>query len=105
MCLAIPMRVVEADGLRGLVEASGVRHEVRFDLVGDIRVGEFVLIHAGYAIQVMDEAAAAEQLALLESVFAADEEASVATDARPALGLGTGSGSTAVPGPESHSGA
>jgi hydrogenase expression/formation protein HypC len=104
MCLAIPMRVIEVDGLRGRVEASGVCHEVRFDLVGDIRVGEFVLIHAGYAIQVMDEAAAAEQLALLESILSADEDAAVAADARPALGLGTGSGSTAVPGPEPHSG-
>lgn len=76
------MRVIEADGLRGVVESAGVCHEVRFDLVGDIQVGEFVLIHAGYAIQVMDEAAAAEQLALLESIFTADDEAPM-PDARP----------------------
>jgi hydrogenase expression/formation protein HypC len=82
MCLAVPMRVIKADGLRGVVEASGVCHEVRFDLVGDIRVGEFVLIHAGYAIQVMDEAAAAEQLALLEAMLSGDEDASPAPDAR-----------------------
>jgi hydrogenase expression/formation protein HypC len=69
MCLAVPMRIVEADGPRGVVESSGVRYEIRLDLVGDVRIGEFVLVHAGYAIQVMDEAAAAEQLALLEPLL------------------------------------
>jgi len=69
MCLAIPMRVIEADGPRGLVESSGVRYEIRLDLVGDVRIGEFVLVHAGYAIQVMDEEAAAEQLALLKPLL------------------------------------
>jgi hydrogenase expression/formation protein HypC len=72
MCLAIPMRVEEVDGLRGVVESSGVRYDVRLDLVGAVHAGEYVLIHAGYAIQVMDEAAAAEQLALLDAV-AGDE--------------------------------
>jgi hydrogenase expression/formation protein HypC len=111
MCLAVPMRVIEADGPRGLVEASGVRHEVRFDLVGDVRVGEFVLIHAGYAIQVMAEAAAAEQLALLESILAADEEVSPKSDAQSGLapGLapesGMDSGLAPGPGPESQPGA
>jgi hydrogenase expression/formation protein HypC len=69
MCLAIPMRVIEVDGSRGVVESSGVRYEIRLDLVGDVRIDEFVLVHAGYAIQVMDEEAAAEQLALLEPLL------------------------------------
>jgi hydrogenase expression/formation protein HypC len=69
MCLAVPMRVIEVDGPRGVVESSGVRYEIRLDLVGDVRIGEFVLVHAGYAIQVMDEEAAAEQLALLEPLL------------------------------------
>jgi hydrogenase expression/formation protein HypC len=63
------MRVIEADGPRGLVESSGVRYKIRLDLVGDVRIGEYVLVHAGYAIQVMDEEAAAEQLALLEPLL------------------------------------
>jgi hydrogenase expression/formation protein HypC len=71
MCLAVPMRVVQADGPCGIVETAGVRHEVRFDLVGEVTAGDFVLIHAGYAIQVMDEAAAIEQLAFLEELSAA----------------------------------
>jgi hydrogenase expression/formation protein HypC len=63
------MRVIEVDGSHGVVESSGVRYEIRLDLVGDVRIGEFVLVHAGYAIQVMDEEAAAEQLALLEPLL------------------------------------
>lgn len=70
MCLAIPMQVVEVDGPRGLVESSGVRCEVRLDLVGAVRVGEFVLVHAGFAIQILDEQAAAEQLALIAPMLA-----------------------------------
>ena len=72
MCLAVPMRVIEIDGPRGVVESSGVRYEIRLDLVGDVRIGEFVLVHAGYAIQVMDEEAAAEQLTLLEHLLSED---------------------------------
>ena len=68
-------------------------HEIRFDLVGDVQVGRFVLVHAGYAIQVMDEDAAAEQFALLESVLSADQEGAATTDSRSA------------PGPQSHPGA
>jgi hydrogenase expression/formation protein HypC len=72
MCLAVPMQVMEVDGSRGVVEVSGVRYDVRFDLVGSVQAGEFVLVHAGYAIQVIDAEAAAEQLALLEALVADD---------------------------------
>jgi hydrogenase expression/formation protein HypC len=84
MCLAVPMQVIEADGPRGVVESSGVRYEIRLDLVGDVRIGEFVLVHAGYAIQVMDEAAAAEQIALLESLASGDEDDPLAPHLPPA---------------------
>ena len=75
MCLAIPMRVLDVEGQSGTVESSGVRHAVRFDLVGDVVPGQYVLIHAGYAIQVMDEGAAQEQLDLLESLLREDPPA------------------------------
>ena len=51
MCLAIPARVVELlPGLRALVDLSGVRKEVSIDLVDDAQVGDYVIIHVGYAI-------------------------------------------------------
>jgi hydrogenase expression/formation protein HypC len=65
MCLAIPMQLTDIDGPRGSVDIGGVSCEVRLDLVEAPRVGDYVLVHAGYAIQVLDEAEASETLALL----------------------------------------
>lgn len=66
MCLGVPMRVVSTDGSEGLVEVGGVRRQVRLDLTPDAPVGSYVVVHAGYAIQVLDEAAAAQTLEILE---------------------------------------
>ncbi len=74
MCLAVPMRLERVDGPRGVVHWEGVRREVRLDLLDAPRPGDWVLIHAGYAIQVLDEAAAAETLALLGELLEPDAE-------------------------------
>ena len=65
MCLAIPMQLVERDEGLGTVEIDGVRREVSLMLLEDARVGEYVLIHAGFAIGRVDEAEAKETLELL----------------------------------------
>ncbi len=65
MCLGIPMRLVRADGPSGEVELGGVRRAVRLDLLPSARPGDWVLIHAGYAVAPVDPEAAAETLALL----------------------------------------
>jgi hydrogenase expression/formation protein HypC len=65
MCLAIPMQLVERDEGLGTVEIDGVRREVSLMLLDDARVGEYVLIHAGFAIGRVDEAEAKETLELL----------------------------------------
>ena len=74
MCLAIPMELVSLDGPEGMAVAGGVRRRGRLDLVPDARVGQYVLIHAGYAIQVMDVEEAAETIALLDAVAAGGEQ-------------------------------
>ena len=74
MCLAVPMQVVEADGNVGVVEQSGVRARVRLDLVEEARVGSYVLVHAGFAIQVVDEEEARETLELIEEIVRVGEE-------------------------------
>ena len=68
MCLAVPMRLIAIDGASGTVEVEGVRREVRLDLLPEARTGMWLLIHAGYAIQALDEATAAETLALLREI-------------------------------------
>jgi hydrogenase expression/formation protein HypC len=76
MCLAVPARVTEMkDGLLGLVELGGVVREVSFMLLPDVAVGDYVLLHAGYALQKVDTAEAEETLRLLaEMVEAAEAE-------------------------------
>ncbi|HDN67660.1 MAG TPA: HypC/HybG/HupF family hydrogenase formation chaperone, partial [Firmicutes bacterium] len=51
MCLAIPMKVIKVKGSQGIVELSGVEREVNLQLVEDVSVGDYILIHAGFAIQ------------------------------------------------------
>ncbi|MBF0624433.1 MAG: HypC/HybG/HupF family hydrogenase formation chaperone [Magnetococcales bacterium] len=71
MCLAIPMEVVaiEADG-SGWVMLDGLRQRVGLELV-EARVGDHVLVHAGYAIETLDLAEAEARLALFRDLAAA----------------------------------
>lgn len=66
MCLAIPARVIQIgeQGL-GLVELGGVVREASFMLLPDAQLGDYVLLHAGYALQRVDEAEAEETIRLL----------------------------------------
>ena len=74
MCLAIPARVVQIDGDKAQVDfGEGVLREVNVTLV-NARVGKYVLVHAGYAIQLMDEKDAMETLSLWNEILAAQKE-------------------------------
>jgi hydrogenase expression/formation protein HypC len=68
MCLGIPMKVVEVHGDRGMVEIGGVKREASFQLLENVKVGEYVLVHAGYAINKIDEEEAQETLDLLREI-------------------------------------
>jgi len=68
MCLAIPMRLMERGELEGAVELDGVRRIVSLMLLPDAKVGDHLLIHAGYAIAAVDEAEAEATLALLREL-------------------------------------
>jgi hydrogenase expression/formation protein HypC len=65
------MRLVEVEGVEGVAEVDGVTRKVRLDLLPDVALGDYVLIHAGLAIARVDADSAAETLALLRSL--ADE--------------------------------
>lgn len=69
MCLAIPTRIIEIKGTNAVVEFGGVRKEIGLQLVPDAEVGDYVLLHAGFAIQKMDEGEARETLKLLEDLI------------------------------------
>ncbi|MEV7436463.1 HypC/HybG/HupF family hydrogenase formation chaperone [Streptomyces griseoviridis] len=78
MCLAVPGRVLrtaEVDGaLMAEVDFGGVRKEVCLQYVPDAAVGEYVVVHVGFAIQRLDEASARETLATFERLGLLEEE-------------------------------
>ena len=64
MCLAVPMRIVEIADDRAVVEIDGVRRAANVAFVPDPKVGDYVLVHAGFAIRKWTEEEAAEYFAL-----------------------------------------
>jgi len=76
MCIAVPAEVIEIrDGSVGLVDYGELRQEVRLDLV-DVVVGDYVLVHVGYAIQKLSKEDALETRAVFRELYAVlDEEA------------------------------
>lgn len=69
MCLGIPMEIIEIEGNKGWVKAGGVRIRAALDLVRDLKVGDYVIIHAGFAINKVNEAAARDALEVLANVI------------------------------------
>ena len=68
MCLAVPGKVLAAEGDTARVDFGGVEREAALDLLPGIRPGDYVVVHAGFAIQRMNEAEAAETLRLFEEI-------------------------------------
>lgn len=68
MCLAVPVKIVSIEGDQAETEVGGVRRRVSIALTPEAKVGDYVLLHTGYAIGVVDEAEAEETLKLLEEI-------------------------------------
>ena len=68
MCLAVPVRVLQIDGLKALVELGGLARQASIMLVPDTQVGDYVLLHAGFAIQKLNEEEAEETLRLFSEI-------------------------------------
>jgi hydrogenase expression/formation protein HypC len=76
MCLAIPAQIKSIDGFDAEVEIGGVGRTISVWLTPDAKVGDYVYVHTGYAISVLDEAEALESLRLLRELaetFPVDE--------------------------------
>ncbi len=70
MCLAIPSKITAIEDQMAVIDVDGVRRRCSLLLVEDARVGEYVIVHAGFAISKVDESAALETLALLKEAAA-----------------------------------
>jgi len=75
MCLAVPMRVTRIEGESAQCEIDGVRKEASLLMIDDVREGDYVLIHAGFAIEKLDPDDAEETLRLLRETLADVEAA------------------------------
>ncbi len=66
MCLALPGKIVEKNGNHGVIDFAGNRHKVNLVMVPEVEVGSYALVHAGYAIQIVDEEHAREAWSIVE---------------------------------------
>ena len=70
MCLGVPMRVMSIDGSDMVAEIDGVRREASLMLIGEeVQPGDFVIVHAGFAIAKLDEEEARETLRMMREFF------------------------------------
>jgi len=74
MCLSVPAKIVQIEGQRAKVSLGGAEYNAALDLVEDVKVGDYVLLHSGFAIQVIDEKEAMETLQLLNEVIIKEKE-------------------------------
>ena len=68
MCLAIPLKLVEINGKTAVGEAMGMRRDIRVDFIEEPRIGEYVIVHAGFAIERLPEQQALDDLEAWEDV-------------------------------------
>ncbi len=68
MCLAIPLQLVQINGNSAVGEAMGMKRQIRVDFIENPRIGDFVIVHAGFAIERLPERQAMEDLAAWEEV-------------------------------------
>jgi len=73
MCLAIPTRILSIDGLQAVVELGGVRRTISLVLTPEAQVGDYAIVHTGFAINVLDEDEAQETLRLFAEMAALDD--------------------------------
>ena len=69
MCLAIPGKVMKIRGSVALVDYGGVIKEARIDFVPDVKEGDYVIVHTGFAIEKMDEKAAKRSIEVWNEVL------------------------------------
>jgi len=70
MCLAIPSKITRIENNMATIDVDGVRREASLLLLEDAGVGDYVIVHAGFAIHKIDEAAALETLKFLKEAAA-----------------------------------
>jgi hydrogenase expression/formation protein HypC len=74
MCLAIPVLIKSIEDKEAEIEIGGISRRISLELTPEARVGDYAIVHTGYAINILDQKEAAETLKLLEEIATAGEE-------------------------------
>ena len=69
MCLSVPMKVISIQGQKGMAEIGGMRKEVDLRFLSRVDIGDYVIVHAGFALQRLDQEEAQETLSLLREML------------------------------------
>jgi len=74
MCLAVPSKVISVTDQTALVEVDGVRFETNTVLLDDVKAGDYVIVHAGFAIEKLDQALALETIELIRDALQSSDK-------------------------------
>ncbi|MFH1448025.1 MAG: HypC/HybG/HupF family hydrogenase formation chaperone [Candidatus Micrarchaeota archaeon] len=74
MCYAIPARILKVEGDNATVDYGGVRKKANISLMDEVAVGDYILIHAGFAIEKLEKKSAEESLQLIREYIAETEK-------------------------------
>lgn len=76
MCLGVPMKIVSIEGDNAIAEVDGVQKEASIMILGDkVEIGDYIIVHAGFAISKLDPVEAEETIILMRQVFSDEEMA------------------------------
>lgn len=73
MCLAVPLKLISIDGTSGVGEFDGVRRRVELTFVPQAKMGDYVIVHAGFAMEIMNEEQAENDREAFREVIRASE--------------------------------
>lgn len=71
MCIAVPAQVTQINGDEAVIDYGGIKRKANISMLSDVMVGDYVLVHVGYAISKMDEDEASETLKLWDEILKA----------------------------------
>ncbi len=75
MCVGVPSKIVKIDDYMATIDVEGAQREISLLLLSeDVRVGEYVIVHAGFAIQKIQEEDAKENLRLMKKMFGVEDK-------------------------------
>lgn len=74
MCLAIPAKLTVKNGNDGVVDMGGVKRNTRLDMVPNAKIGNYLLIHTGFAIEIVEEQTAKEMLETIAQAYAIKDD-------------------------------